>query len=390
MQSINPLFICFNKNIDENEAAFDESDDDIIFVVSTSSNTGAVDKLPHTTSATTSKANSNKAKIYGNFEPIIIDGDKSDDDDDVMFVSSSQPSNVVVPNIIEIDDIVDELTTKTTTKIANEYNKNAAANGVKIETNLEPIIIDVDASDDDDCDIISEVHPLPPSNTVIPNVIEIDDTLDTVDDRTSQTLAKTSNEYNEIDSTNLTAARPWIKDNCIRMVLIDPTSQFAFYKCMVEECYYATNSSELFQQHMEAHDQEIDYYTRLLDYETRENLIGFRECAYCGLKAEANAQLIEHMKNVHRRCIYQCPHCFYRCIEIDIMLLHLETYHPASNAAILLCGQEREFQQHDDDILKNADEKVVKIRCGQGQGGFKSSNFFSFLQFLLFCNYFLI
>lgn len=229
-----------------------------------------------------------------------------------------------------------------------DQNKNTSDNGV--------IVI----SDDDSNDVQSKCNE---SSSINQSDTKIAD-----GDLTLQTLEKIVKEYNENDTANMTYARPWMDYAC--KPGINTISQFALYKCMLEKCCYATNSMESFRTHMEAHEKFFAYYTenRFISAETCKNLKKFRECAYCGLKAEANTQLIDHVENVHGRCIYQCQRCFYRCIEIDNMLLHQKTYHPTSSKAILLCGKNvREFQQRDENILMNAKRYVNKILCDQGK-----------------------
>lgn len=232
------------------------------------------------------------------------------------------------------------------------------------EPNAEPIIIDEDKSDDD---VILVDDPQP--KLAASNIIEVD----TIDENLSpQTLQQIAYEYshNEMGTTAMLVVRPWMNHDTARKSCINAISQYAMYKCMLEKCHFATNASKLFRKHMEMHEQVIDYYQqkKLLIGDTHQRLIKFRECAYCPFKAEANDQFIEHVERAHRSSILQCAHCYYRSIEVDNMLLHRNAYHPSSYEAILLCGEKRGFQPHDEDILKNANRNVKKIRCGQNQG----------------------
>lgn len=221
-------------------------------------------------------------------------------------------------------------------------------------------------SDDDDVIFVAKFRS---SNAVASNMNEID----TVVNLAYQTLEIIATEYNnEFDEnhTDAIVVRPWLKgDVCARKPCIDTIIQFALYKCMFGKCFYATNSMEFFRKHMEMHDQVIDHfkYKNFLDNQIRDKLIKFRECAYCHYASKANYQLIEHMENVHRRCIFQCPQCFYRTIEVDNMLLHQKTYHPTDENVILLCGEKRAFQKQDVEILEKAEQHVKKIICGQGK-----------------------
>lgn len=158
------------------------------------------------------------------------------------------------------------------------------------------------------------------------------------------------------------------RESAASEVTIDEITQFALYKCLVRKCVYATNAMDEFRKHMEMHVQVIDYYQResLLDSKTHQKLIKFRECVYCGQKSISNDQFLEHTESKHRRCIFKCPHCVYRSIEVDNVLLHRNTNHLFSDKAILLCGLPRGLDQVDKDVLKNAEQNVKKIRCGQG------------------------
>lgn len=165
--------------------------------------------------------------------------------------------------------------------------------------------------------------------------------------------------------------RPWIEGDYGQKPCINTMTQFALYKCMHEKCIFATNSMEHWFIHMKVHLQVIDYFTKenMLEKSTRSNLIKFRECAYCGYEAKANHDVIRHSEEEHHRSIFQCALCFYRTIEMDNMTMHMESFHSASvQNEVYLCGDTREFNQQDEEILdQDLETNVMKIQCGQGK-----------------------
>lgn len=195
--------------------------------------------------------------------------------------------------------------------------------------------------------------------------------IDTIDDETLQNIA--DDFENQTDHEHMQKVRPWIYGDYGRSV-IDPICQFGFYKCMHESCIYATNSMEHWFIHMKKHLQLIDYLDKRaggLGKALREKYIKFRECPYCGYEAKADHDVIIHMEEEHRRSIFQCSLCFYRSIEMDNLVMHMQICHAASGRnEIYVCGDVREFEQQDEDILEqDIDANVTKIVCGQGING---------------------
>lgn len=187
---------------------------------------------------------------------------------------------------------------------------------------------------------------------------------ETLDDVTLKSVADNLNEpYNESD----VLVRPWI-DCKHRKRSINVISQFFLYKCMHENCMFATDSEKDWQMHMQVHHQLIGYFERhnLLDKLKRDKLIRFRQCAYCDFQANTDQQYLIHIEEEHQRSIFQCMCCFYRTIEIDNMVLHMKANHPDTHE-ILLCGESRRFNQQDEEILAlDCDAHVDKIACKQG------------------------
>lgn len=193
--------------------------------------------------------------------------------------------------------------------------------------------------------------------------------VDTIDD---QILENVADNYNRNVAVHTHVVRPWIEGDYGRKPSINVITQFALYKCMHEKCIFATNSLEQWFIHMTVHIQLIDYFKNrnALDKNTRNQLIKFRECSYCGYEAKSNFDVLRHLEEEHHRSIFQCSLCFYRTIEDHNMLLHLKACHPAINGQVevYMCGFQREFNQQDDETLdQDVENNVKKMQCGQGK-----------------------
>lgn len=143
---------------------------------------------------------------------------------------------------------------------------------------------------------------------------------------------------------------------------------------MHEWCSYATDLEKSWEIHMGRHISLMDVLSKneLMNNDYRAELIKFRECSYCGSephrKRHAAYQVCRHMDMEHRRNTFQCAVCFYRTIEMDNMVSHMETYHPNAEREILLYEVRREFQQKDEEILRDGCEQYIsKMKCGLGE-----------------------
>lgn len=191
--------------------------------------------------------------------------------------------------------------------------------------------------------------------------------VDAIDDQVLQNVFDT---YDKRDR-NPFVVRPWMDDDYgVKKLFIDDICQFALYKCMYEKCMFATNSMNSWQIHMGVHGQLIDFFQKKgsLEKNMRDKLIMYRECPYCCFTAKADHQVLRHMEEDHRRSIFQCAMCYYRTIEMDNMVLHMQKYHPDATKEVLLCGETREFLEQDEEILQQDCENYdKKIQCGQGE-----------------------
>lgn len=168
--------------------------------------------------------------------------------------------------------------------------------------------------------------------------------------------------------------RPWFLEDYAKKRDINVITQFALFKCMHEWCMFATDTEKKWEIHMGEHIKLMDVLTNngQLDNDYRAELIKFRECSYCGsephTKKYAAYQVCRHMDMEHRRNTIQCAYCFYRTIEMDNIVIHMETYHPNVGYDILLYDLHREFSQKDEEILRDGREQyITKIKCGLGK-----------------------
>lgn len=202
-------------------------------------------------------------------------------------------------------------------------------------------------------------------------------------------------EYNTLEklkkygkSPYTVKVRPYIFGDYAKKRSTNTVTQYALYKCMFEWCVFATNSEKDWEIHMERHLQLMDALSKknLLNNDYRSKLIKFRECCYCGSEAKEKQhsahekrhrmelhsayQVCHHMEMQHSRNTFQCAFCFYRTVETDNMVLHMEAYHANANHEILVYDVHREFQQKDEEILKEGcDQYITKMKCGQGKMG---------------------
>lgn len=70
----------------------------------------------------------------------------------------------------------------------------------------------------------------------------------------------------------------------------------------------------------------------------------YLNCPYCCLGPVKSAyDLFYHMEKTHSRCTYQCSQCFYRCIEMDYIVLHYEKFHPNNEKEVYIVNNVQEF-----------------------------------------------
>lgn len=161
--------------------------------------------------------------------------------------------------------------------------------------------------------------------------------------------------------------RPWCINNDTKKCKMKTLAQYALYKCMNQWCTYATDSKENWKIHMDEHIFLLFELMRMeliggKDDVYQVKLAKFHVCHYCGDDSET-----EHMETEHRGSIFQCSYCFYRTIEIDNLILHMEKYHSNADRGVLLYKIDREFQPKDEaEIINGCKKNVTKIKCAIG------------------------
>lgn len=143
------------------------------------------------------------------------------------------------------------------------------------------------------------------------------------------------------DVDNESVVNPWLETK-IRKKNIFPANLFDFYKCMHPNCIFSTNEKTSMQDHLMDHCAHIDIGVEKkdpIDIHKKS-----RNCPYCYLGPFKTVHdLLFHMETIHSSCTYQCSHCYYRCNEMDSIVLHYEKFHPREETNIYVVNNERKF-----------------------------------------------
>ncbi|XP_073833927.1 uncharacterized protein [Musca autumnalis] len=85
---------------------------------------------------------------------------------------------------------------------------------------------------------------------------------------------------------------------------------FGLYKCLADDCYYSTNSSREYIEHLEDHRNEDN-----------NSIIS---CPYCNLHNPnlTSQQLVAHISHYHANMIFQCSICCYRSCDASNVAIH--------------------------------------------------------------------
>lgn len=214
--------------------------------------------------------------------------------------------------------------------------------------------------------------------------------LNKISPQEEQNLLNIHNNYDRNASEFTVAVRPWMEEDYAKKPVVHLLSQFALYKCMHQQCAFATNDDTKWKQHIEKHFDLLDVLTvnNFITKEIRERHNSFRECPYCGKFSKSNYEFNIHIDESHRSSAFQCYHCFYRTNEMDNIVIHYEKFHNDKSRMVLLCNERREVEDKDYDLLENyCGQNIKKFACGQGKNCAQSSFsilFFSFLFFKFF------
>lgn len=186
----------------------------------------------------------------------------------------------------------------------------------------------------------------------------------------NQLLLNTADHFRANDGKNNYKVRPWIFGDYATKSRIHLVTQFGLYKCMLNDCLFATDHEEKWKTHMEQHLKLIDVLkdNNRLTNEIRSEYIKFRECPYCIADLPSNFAVIDHIEEEHRRSIFQCKYCFYRTNEMDNIILHHQSFHDDEKSDILVIddNRNREYEDKDKEILEQGcDQYVKKFKCGK-------------------------
>lgn len=156
-----------------------------------------------------------------------------------------------------------------------------------------------------------------------------------------------------MDNQNGIIVNPWLKSKTLKRNIVQ-ANLFDFYKCMHPNCIFSTNEKSTMQYHSNDHYIHIDIKKYL-------------NCPYCSLGPAYSAyDLLHHMETTHSRCTYQCSYCYYRCIEMDSIVLHYEKFHPNNEKKVYVVNNQQEFgldqiERMHEGKLKNSKTKIQKI-----------------------------
>lgn len=183
-------------------------------------------------------------------------------------------------------------------------------------------------------------------------------------------LLNLHNNYDEITSKFNITVRPWFGSDYAKKPRISLFTQYTLYKCMHDECVFATDDPDRFEEHMKKHWDFIDVIQHRIGINkhirTKHN--HFKECPYCNSEFPTNPEFLNHMNIYHRFSPFQCVKCFYRTHEMDNIVLHYEEFHPKIHKDVLLCHEQREVDEKDfEQIEEYCVENIKKFVCGQGK-----------------------
>lgn len=116
--------------------------------------------------------------------------------------------------------------------------------------------------------------------------------------------------------------RPWLDDDDMKSLsTIQKMTQVDclrnLFKCMAAACFFNTNSSVSFAEHLAVHSK-LNAPCQLREY---------ARCAYCLFKASTITDLVSHIHIEHKFDVYGCTQCFYRAISPDTVRDHEKMFH---------------------------------------------------------------
>ncbi|XP_055857342.1 uncharacterized protein LOC129920148 isoform X2 [Episyrphus balteatus] len=131
------------------------------------------------------------------------------------------------------------------------------------------------------------------------------------------------------------------------------TNYFGLYKCLMEDCFYSTNSREEFKIHSSNNHINLNQ-SKLYD------------CPYCINKSSCLEKVSNHIWQHHSMSIYQCVGCSYRSMVPGNVIIHRKIYHKNINTkkSIYKCcylsmEEKRKYRSSSENTRNN----VSSLKC---------------------------
>uniref|UniRef100_A0AAG5DQN4 BED-type domain-containing protein n=1 Tax=Anopheles atroparvus TaxID=41427 RepID=A0AAG5DQN4_ANOAO len=119
-----------------------------------------------------------------------------------------------------------------------------------------------------------------------------------------------------------TTLKPWThetstKSNQCRLQMLRKKALIDLFKCMETSCAFTTNDGMEMEHHLLGHDPPKEVESCTLS------------CAYCTTATTTPRALVNHIRENHGQCRFQCLFCFYRALEAGNVLYHQHYHHSA-------------------------------------------------------------
>ncbi|XP_053683290.1 uncharacterized protein LOC128733602 [Sabethes cyaneus] len=157
--------------------------------------------------------------------------------------------------------------------------------------------------------------------------------------------------------------QPWLekspkKNRAHSLNMLEQKSLFCFYKCMGTSCCFTTPNEGSMQQHLENHDL-------VADVGALASAKSWLECSYCELQFESKTDLLDHLRTVHSRSVYQCAYCFYRSRDAQSVILHQKLHHEKETKKVLFISSEKQSLTAADNEMLNRRrlENILPLIC---------------------------
>lgn len=195
----------------------------------------------------------------------------------------------------------------------------------------------------------------PESNTLESNTLEPNEPPQSNAKREIGWEERLENIYQSFktDEDNESVVNPWYETKMCKKDIL-PANWFDFYKCMHPNCIFSTNERTDMQDHIKDHFIHIDIGVKERDPIDIHKKC--RICPYCCLGPfQTVNNFLNHMETMHSSCTYQCSYCYYRCIEMDSIVLHYEKIHPNEEKNIYIVNNERKLGSDKIEQMENVE-----------------------------------